>query len=107
MPAWAGQLPQRVGYPAGGSLTADEYKVLVLLPVPMMVIIWLSHYYCTNKSQLPFVWDAYYPEALKDYKRAIEGKRKGGSKKEKAKRVPRPDEDVAIAYATSSISFVL
>lgn len=37
MPSWVGRLPSRVGYPAGGSLTADEYKALVLVYCPIIV----------------------------------------------------------------------
>jgi hypothetical protein len=37
MPAWAGQLPSRIGSPAGGSLSADEYKVLITYVSPMIV----------------------------------------------------------------------
>ncbi|CAK5283367.1 unnamed protein product, partial [Mycena citricolor] len=31
-PSWTGHLPLRVGEPAGGSLTADEYKFAVTAP---------------------------------------------------------------------------
>lgn len=32
VPEWVGRLPMRVGEPAGGSLTADEYKHLLIGP---------------------------------------------------------------------------
>ncbi|KAJ6575942.1 hypothetical protein DFH09DRAFT_835249, partial [Mycena vulgaris] len=36
-PKWAGRLPLRVGEPAGGSLTADEYKFAVTGPWAIIV----------------------------------------------------------------------
>jgi hypothetical protein len=36
-PLWAGHLPLRVGEPAGGSLTADEYKFAVTGPWAIIV----------------------------------------------------------------------
>jgi len=36
-PLWAGRLPLRVGEPAGGNLTADEYKFAVTAPWPIIV----------------------------------------------------------------------
>lgn len=32
VPEWVGRLPMRVGEPAGGSLTADVYKHLIIGP---------------------------------------------------------------------------
>lgn len=40
MPSWVGRLPGKVGYPAGGSLTADEYKALALVYLPVVVSIY-------------------------------------------------------------------
>lgn len=37
MPAWAARLPKNVGYPAGGSLTSDEWKCLLLIYGPLVV----------------------------------------------------------------------
>ncbi|EJF57317.1 hypothetical protein DICSQDRAFT_35914, partial [Dichomitus squalens LYAD-421 SS1] len=54
-PEWAGRLPLRVGEPAGGSLTADEYKLLIVCPG--MII-------------LPLIWDQCIQEAVKDYEAA-------------------------------------
>jgi hypothetical protein len=36
-PPWAGRIPLRVGEPAGGSLTADEYKFATTGPWAMIV----------------------------------------------------------------------
>jgi hypothetical protein len=38
---WAGRIPRRVGEPAGGSLTADEYKFAATGPWPIIVCIFL------------------------------------------------------------------
>ncbi|KAG2741429.1 hypothetical protein P692DRAFT_201726700 [Suillus brevipes Sb2] len=37
MPSWVGRLPEQVGYPAGGSLTSDEWKGLALVFCPIVV----------------------------------------------------------------------
>ena len=37
MPSWLGRMPSKIGYTAGGSLTADEYKVLALAYLPITV----------------------------------------------------------------------
>ncbi|EJF56722.1 hypothetical protein DICSQDRAFT_70886 [Dichomitus squalens LYAD-421 SS1] len=36
-PEWVGRLPLRVGEPAGGSLTADEYKLMIICPGMLIV----------------------------------------------------------------------
>ncbi|KAG2122289.1 hypothetical protein BD769DRAFT_1670917 [Suillus cothurnatus] len=36
VPLWAGQLPSHVGEPAGGSLTADKYKLAVIYTWPII-----------------------------------------------------------------------
>ncbi|KAI0026650.1 hypothetical protein K488DRAFT_65515, partial [Vararia minispora EC-137] len=41
IPSWAGHLPRGVGNPAGGSLSADEYKVLLTcIAVMVMPTLW-------------------------------------------------------------------
>ncbi|KAI0054975.1 hypothetical protein BV25DRAFT_323575 [Artomyces pyxidatus] len=55
VPAWVGRLPSRVGEPAGGSLGADEYKMLITTVGAMI---------------LPLVWDEFEPEASDEYKKA-------------------------------------
>ena len=37
MPKWLGRMPSQIGYTAGGSLTADEYKTLALGYLPVIV----------------------------------------------------------------------
>jgi hypothetical protein len=37
MPPWVARLPTQIGYPAGGSLTADEWKALGLVFGPIVV----------------------------------------------------------------------
>ncbi|CAK5266228.1 unnamed protein product, partial [Mycena citricolor] len=46
-PSWTGHLPLRVGKPAGGSLTADEYKFSVTAPWAIII---------------PVVWDIFRPK---------------------------------------------
>lgn len=36
-PGWIGRLPNCVGKPAGGSLSADEYKSLIMISGVIMV----------------------------------------------------------------------
>jgi hypothetical protein len=50
MPDWVARLPTQVGYPAGGSLTADEWKGLALVYCPLIVSLFIpttSQAYCT------------------------------------------------------------
>ena len=44
-PLWAGSLPTKVGEPAGGSLTADEYKFATMVPFAIAVRHHLFTYY--------------------------------------------------------------
>ena len=39
MPAWLGRVPGQFGYAAGGSMTADEFKVLLTVLLPIIVNI--------------------------------------------------------------------
>ncbi|KAJ7939839.1 hypothetical protein B0H13DRAFT_1586865, partial [Mycena leptocephala] len=57
-PPWAGRLPLRVGEPAGGSLTADEYKFAVTGPGLL------------NLAKIPIVWERSLEESNEDYKKA-------------------------------------
>jgi hypothetical protein len=41
---WAGQIPKRAGEPAGGSLTADEYKFAATGPWAIIVLFPLTKY---------------------------------------------------------------
>ncbi|TDL13709.1 hypothetical protein BD410DRAFT_734964 [Rickenella mellea] len=54
-PLWAGKLPLRVGEPAGGSLSADEYKLAAITVLPIII---------------PIVWDMYSEEANVDFQKA-------------------------------------
>ncbi|KAJ7824386.1 hypothetical protein B0H14DRAFT_3728705 [Mycena olivaceomarginata] len=54
-PLWAGRLPLRVGEPAGGSLTADEYKFAVTGPWALII---------------PVVWDRFIKEAKNEFQTA-------------------------------------
>ncbi|OSD07052.1 hypothetical protein PYCCODRAFT_1359395 [Trametes coccinea BRFM310] len=53
---WVGRLPLRVGEPAGGSLTADEYRHLLVGPGCII---------------LPIIWWKFLPEAHKDHQAAM------------------------------------
>ncbi|KAJ6597441.1 hypothetical protein B0H10DRAFT_2087257 [Mycena sp. CBHHK59/15] len=77
-PLWAGRLPLRVGEPAGGSLTADEYKFAVTAPWAIMI---------------PIVWDHALPLADRDYEKASKAyeKKKAAWKNEMQRR--SDDED--------------
>ncbi|EIW75570.1 hypothetical protein CONPUDRAFT_65494, partial [Coniophora puteana RWD-64-598 SS2] len=59
-PSWAGKLPARVGEPAGGSLTADEYKFAMLTAWPLIV------------SGIPTIWDRFIDDANKDQEKAVD-----------------------------------
>ncbi|KAJ7017492.1 hypothetical protein C8F04DRAFT_1215036 [Mycena alexandri] len=55
-PLWAGHLPLRVGEPAGGSLTADEYKFAVTGPWAII---------------MPIVWERFLGEAEREHATAM------------------------------------
>ncbi|KAJ7470860.1 hypothetical protein FB451DRAFT_1472522 [Mycena latifolia] len=55
MPSWVARLPTQVGYPAGGSLGADELKGMLLIFCPLII---------------PHIWDEWYPVAAADHERA-------------------------------------
>ncbi|KAG2350555.1 hypothetical protein BDR05DRAFT_993937 [Suillus weaverae] len=56
MPSWVGRLPEQVGYPAGGSLTSDEWKGLALVFCPIVI---------------PFIWDKWCPKNAATYEKAL------------------------------------
>ena len=39
MLAWLGRVPGQFGYAAGGSMTSDEFKVLLTVLLPMIMSI--------------------------------------------------------------------
>ncbi|CDO75664.1 hypothetical protein BN946_scf184941.g17 [Trametes cinnabarina] len=53
---WVGRLPLRVGEPAGGSLTADEYRHLIVGPGCII---------------LPIIWSVFLAEADRDHRAAM------------------------------------
>ncbi|KAJ7434858.1 hypothetical protein FB451DRAFT_1466078 [Mycena latifolia] len=55
MPSWVARLPTQVGYPAGGSLGADELKGMLLIFCPLII---------------PHIWDEWYPVAAADHEKA-------------------------------------
>ncbi|EIW80125.1 hypothetical protein CONPUDRAFT_155484 [Coniophora puteana RWD-64-598 SS2] len=55
-PVWMGKLPNRVGETAGGSLTADEYKLATTTAWAIII---------------PVVWDAFVDEATRDQEAAL------------------------------------
>ncbi|OCB84875.1 hypothetical protein A7U60_g8097 [Sanghuangporus baumii] len=63
MPFWVGQLPSHVNYPAAGSLSADEYKSLVLIYLPAII---------------PFIWSEWQPVAAKEHEAALKKWRQKG-----------------------------
>ncbi|GBE84457.1 hypothetical protein SCP_0604360 [Sparassis crispa] len=64
-PPWVGRLPLHVGEPAGGSLSADEYKALAITVGPLI---------------LPVIWEEFCPEAKEDHQKALKKWRKAKKK---------------------------
>ncbi|KAI0826965.1 hypothetical protein BC628DRAFT_1502389 [Trametes gibbosa] len=56
VPGWVGRLPLRVGEPAGGSLSADEYKHLIIGPGCII---------------LPLIWYHFAPDVKEEHKKAM------------------------------------
>lgn len=49
-PDWLGRIPSQIGVPAGGSLSADEWKALVLVFGPLAVCPNVAPFSCTTNS---------------------------------------------------------
>ncbi|KAJ7712854.1 hypothetical protein B0H16DRAFT_1811810 [Mycena metata] len=67
MPSWVARLPSKVGYPAGGNLTSDEWKGMLLVFLPLI---------------LPHIWTEWFPVAEADHDKAM----KRWEAKEKARK---------------------
>ncbi|TDL25412.1 hypothetical protein BD410DRAFT_813632 [Rickenella mellea] len=107
MPAWVARLPREVGYPAGGSLTADEWKGLALVYCPVVIpLIWgefLSEREETYAKQIA-AWDKKDAARLR---RLAKGKEKASKKDEEPAPKPTPprmlrdDSDNFLKLATA------
>ncbi|KAJ7193721.1 hypothetical protein GGX14DRAFT_378758, partial [Mycena pura] len=84
-PLWAGRLPLRVGEPAGGSLTADEYKFAVTGPWAIIIPVVWERFYKEAKKEFEGAHKR-YPAVLKEY----ENKRKAWEKGGKIGTEPKP-----------------
>ncbi|KAJ7046027.1 hypothetical protein C8F04DRAFT_939036 [Mycena alexandri] len=82
-PQWAGHLPLRVGEPAGGSLSADEYKFAVTGPWAIIVSP------LNSRTLIPIVWERFLEEANQDYAKAKQNYNKIGRAKGESKPFPR------------------
>jgi hypothetical protein len=71
---WVARLPHQVGYPAGGSLGADEWKGLAMVYCPVVVCVsCLDPFNLTHfPAQIPMVWDEWYPIAMADHLKKTE-----------------------------------
>ncbi|GJE84480.1 hypothetical protein PsYK624_005560 [Phanerochaete sordida] len=56
MPSWVARLPKEVGYPAGGNLTSDEWKALLLVYCPIVI---------------PFIWEEWAEVADTEHQRKL------------------------------------
>ena len=75
MPSWVGRLPKQVGYPAGGSLSADEYKALFLVYLPLIVCFLLIYSFqisLINNYKVPIIWHEWRPLAQTEWIKAME-----------------------------------
>ncbi|KAJ7739131.1 hypothetical protein B0H16DRAFT_1729525 [Mycena metata] len=57
MPSWVARLPNKVGLPAGGNLTSDEWKGMLFIFCPLI---------------LPHLWAEWFPIAAADHNKAKE-----------------------------------
>lgn len=75
MPSWVGRLPHDVGYPSGGSLTADEYKALGLVYLPIIVSVYCPYKrlrsYNDSLVKIPLLWNEWQPVAQQDYEKKL------------------------------------
>lgn len=72
MPLWVARLPHKIGYPAGGSLTADEWKCLGMVFGPAVVS---TPSFAPRRRlklllyEIPLVWHEHLAEALEEFGR--------------------------------------
>ncbi|EIW73973.1 hypothetical protein CONPUDRAFT_40430, partial [Coniophora puteana RWD-64-598 SS2] len=74
VPSWTGKLPPRVGEPAGGSLTADEYKFATTVAWPIMVsaLLLVQVERATLTSiKIPILWDLSLDEARAEHQTSL------------------------------------
>ncbi|KIK81198.1 hypothetical protein PAXRUDRAFT_35943 [Paxillus rubicundulus Ve08.2h10] len=82
---WAGKLPTRVGEPAGGSLTADEYKFSACSAWPIII---------------PVVWDRFIDEAKHDFATANTQQHKALAKYLKDHKTWKKNSEMSVSTST-------
>ncbi|KAF7368239.1 hypothetical protein MVEN_00144000 [Mycena venus] len=88
-PLWAGRLPLRVGEPAGGSLTADEYKFAVTGPWAIIIpVVWERFFKEARKEHE--VATRRYPALFKEYEKKKEAWERGGKRTAEPKAPMQP-----------------
>ncbi|PSR77234.1 hypothetical protein PHLCEN_2v7995 [Hermanssonia centrifuga] len=88
MPSWVARLPKEVGYPAGGSLTSDEWKAMLLLYCPLVI---------------PIIWKEWGPAAEREYQVKLDKwqKKKGDKPAEPKQRMQPENTDNFLNLATA------
>ncbi len=107
MPEWVARMPQDVGYPAGGSLTSDEWKALAMVYCPIIVSFIRfknTTTSCSHTGKIPLIWEEWSEAAEAEYhkktklwqkeeakrlKRIEKGKRKADGTEETPRPKPR------------------
>ncbi|GBE78040.1 hypothetical protein SCP_0109220 [Sparassis crispa] len=73
LPNWTGRLPTDIGMPAGGSLTADQWKLLVITQAPIIIPqLWRN---CLPKNPQAFLQDRVAQIAAEEKKQAEDRKK--------------------------------
>ncbi|KAH9914437.1 hypothetical protein B0H21DRAFT_703670, partial [Amylocystis lapponica] len=86
MPRWVARLPKDVGYPAGGSLTADEWKGMALNYCPAIVCAVSTPILALlNSLQIPLIWNEWQPLAAQAHEKKMENWKK--NEKARLKRI--------------------
>ncbi|OCH86190.1 hypothetical protein OBBRIDRAFT_814722 [Obba rivulosa] len=89
MPSWVGRLPNDVGYPAGGSLTSDEWKAMVLVYLPLIIpLIWEDSCEAAQQEHAKKM-AAWNTSEQKRQARADKGKRKANGQPEEPQPQPK------------------
>ncbi|THG94278.1 hypothetical protein EW026_g7161 [Hermanssonia centrifuga] len=88
MPSWVARLPNKVGYPAGGSLTSDKWKAMLLLYCPLII---------------PIIWKEWGPAAEREYQVKLDKwqKKKGNKPAEPKQQMQLEDTDNFLNLATA------
>lgn len=99
-----------MGEPAGGSLTADEYKFAITGPWALIVskLAWQQKL-MSQRFQIPIVWERFMKDSDKDYERALKTWKQAGKATGEPKPSPRmvPEEALNFLRFSTALKIIV